>query len=66
MQINLSDNTINTVYKALKSRKNALEKRITDVTIGKASREMEPIYRKRLEEVKDALLVFEELIESDS
>lgn len=61
MQINLSDETIETVCRALRSNKNILENRLMQVKIGKAAKEKEDDFKNRLEEVKDALSIFEEL-----
>ena len=66
MQINLSEKTVDTVIKALKSSKSRLEKRLIDVELGRASKEVEPIFKKSLEDVEDALAVFEELSGKDS
>lgn len=61
MQINLSDETINTVCRALRSNKNILESRLRQVEIGRAAKEKEDDFKKKLEEVKDALSIFEDL-----
>lgn len=61
MQINLPDETIETVCRALRSNKNILENRLMQVKIGKAAKEKEDDFKNRLEEVKDALSIFEEL-----
>lgn len=61
MQINLSDKTINTVCRALRSNKNILESRLRQVEIGRAAKEKEDDFKKKLEEVKYALSIFEDL-----
>lgn len=60
MQINLSDETIKTVYHALKSEVNMLEycKNMYEHT-KEATKDIE----KKINETEDALAVFEELIE---
>lgn len=60
MNINLSDETIKTIVNALSTKKRILEGRLVQVEIGKASKDMKPVYESALEKVKDALQVFEE------
>ena len=61
MQINLSDGTIKTVYKALKSEKNTLQSMLRRIEVGTAAKEKKEIFEQQLVEVDDALQVFEEL-----
>lgn len=61
MQINLSEETIKTVYKALKSEKNTLQGMLRRIEAGTAAKEKKEIFEQQLEEVEDALQVFEEL-----
>ena len=61
MQINLSEGTIKTVYKALKSEKNTLQGMLRRIEVGTAAKEKKEIFEKQLVEVEDALQVFEEL-----
>ena len=61
MQINLSEETIKTVCRALRSKKNTLEGMLRRVEVGTASKEKEKEFKSELAEVEDALQVFEEL-----
>ena len=61
MQINLSEETIKTVYKALKSEKNTLQGMLRRIEVGTAAKEKKEIFEQQLVEVDDALQVFEEL-----
>ena len=61
MQINLSEETIKTVYKALKSEKNTLQGMLRRIKVGTAAKEKKEIFEQQLVEVDDALQVFEEL-----
>lgn len=61
MNINLSDETIKTIVDALSTKKRILERRLVEVEISKASKDMKPVYESALEKVKDALQVFEEV-----
>ena len=61
MQINLSEGTIKTVYKALKSEKNTLQGMLRRIEVGRAAKEKKEIFERQLVEVEDALQVFEEL-----
>ena len=62
MQINLSEEIIKTVYKALKGEKAALQSMLIRVKVGTAAKEKKGIFEQHLTEVNDALQVFEELI----
>ena len=62
MQINLSEETIRTVWKALTIRKNHLEGMLINVEFGSASKEKEEDFKIMLSEVEEALKVFEEII----
>lgn len=61
MQINLSEETIKTVYRALKSEKNGLQGMLRRVEVGTAAKEKKAIFEQQLAETEDALKVFEEL-----
>ena len=61
MQIDLSEELIKTVYKALKGEKNALQSMLIRVEVGTAAKEMKEVFEQELAEVNDALQVFEEL-----
>jgi hypothetical protein len=61
MQINLSEETINTVCRALRSDKNNLQAMLRRIEVGTASKEKEEEFKSKLAEVEDALRVFEEL-----
>lgn len=61
MQINLSEETIKTVYKALKSEKNTLHGMLRRIEVGTAAKEKKEIFEQQLEEVEYALQVFDEL-----
>lgn len=60
MMVNLSEETINTVYNSLRSSKHDLNKQLSN---GKISPNKIEIIKHQLAEVEDALQVFEELIE---
>ncbi len=60
MQINLSERTIKTVYHALKSKVNKLE---WGKHMYPHSKEEMKNVQKKIDEVEDALAVFEELME---
>ena len=62
MQVNLSEETIKTVIKALKNDKGGLQSMLIRVEIGKAAKEKKGFYEQCLSEVNDALQVFEEFI----
>lgn len=62
MQINLSEETIKTVWKVLTLRKNYLEGMLIKVECGRALKEKEEDFKIMLAEVDEALQVFEELI----
>ena len=62
MQINLSEETIRTVWKALTFRKNHLEGMLIKVECGSASKENEEYFKIMLSEVEEALQVFDEII----
>ena len=61
MQINLSEEIIKTVYRALKSEKNSLQGMLRRVEAGTAAKKKEEEFKNQLAEVEDALQVFEEL-----
>ena len=61
MQINLSEEMIKTVYKALKNDKSGLQSMLIRVEVGTAAKEMKEVFEQELAEVNDALQVFEEL-----
>ena len=61
MQINLSEETIKTVCKALRIEKNHLEGLLIKVECGKAAKGKEEEFKSKLAEVEEALQVFEEL-----
>lgn len=61
MQINLSEETIKTVCRALRSEKNILQGMLRRIECGTAAKEKEEDFKKKLVEVEDALQVFEEL-----
>lgn len=61
MQINLSEETIKTVCKALRSNKNTLQGMLRRIEVGTAAKEKEEESKNQLAEVEDALQVFEEL-----
>ena len=61
MQINLSEDTIKTVCKSLRSEKNTLQGMLRRIECGTASKEKEEVFKNHLAEVEDALQVFEEL-----
>ena len=62
MQINLSEETIKTVWKSLTFRKKYLEDMLFKVECGKVSKEREEDIKIMLEEVEEALQVFDEMI----
>ena len=49
MNINLSDETIKTIVDALSTKKRILERRLVEVEISKASKDMKPVYESALE-----------------
>ena len=61
MQINLSEEIIKTVHKALKGNKSALQSMLIRVKVGTAAKEMKEVFEQELAEVNDALQVFEKL-----
>ena len=63
MEINLSIETINTVYNSLRSSKQSLKFQLeVSLPNGKVNPNKKEIIEHQLEEVEDALSVFEELI----
>ena len=62
MQINLSEETIKTVWKALTTRKNYLEGMLIKIECGRALKEKEEYFKIMLAEVEEALQVFDEII----
>jgi hypothetical protein len=60
MQVNLSEETIKTVCRALRSEKNNLQGMLRRIEVGTASKEKEEVFKSHLAEVEDALQVFEE------
>lgn len=63
MEINLSDETIKTVYNSLRSSKQNLERQLAGISNGRAKKGKKEIIEYQLTEVEDALFVFEELME---
>lgn len=61
MQINLSEETINTVCRALRNNKSGLQGMLRRVDVGTATKEKEEEFKSKLAEVEDALQIFEEL-----
>lgn len=61
MQINLSEETIKTVCRALRNDKNNLQGMLRRIEVRTASKEKEEEFKRKLAEVEDALQVFEEL-----
>lgn len=61
MEINLSTETIKTVYNALRSNKQSLKRQLNNE---KTSVNKKEIIKNQLAEVEEALQVFEELIEN--
>ena len=61
MQINLSEETIKTVCKALRIEKNHLEGLLIKVECGRVAKEKKEEFKNKLVEVEDALQIFEEL-----
>lgn len=61
MQINLSEETIKTVYRALKSEKNVIQGMLRQVEAGRAAKEKKAIFEQELAETEDTLKVFEKL-----
>ena len=59
-KVDLSDETIKTIYKALKSEKNTLQGMLRRIEVGTASKENKEIFEQQLAEVEDALQIFEE------
>lgn len=65
MEINLSMETINTVYKALRSERNGLEWWLkVSLPNGKVNPDKKEEMKQKLVEVEDAFAVFEELMNS--
>lgn len=63
MEINLSSETINTVYNSLRSSKQSLKFQLeVSLPNGKVNPNKKEIIEHQLKEVEDALLVFEELV----
>lgn len=60
MEINLSNETINTVYNSLRSTKRSLGWQLN----GEKNADKKEIIKYQIEEVEDALAVFEELMET--
>ena len=64
MEINLSNETINTVYNSLKDSKRSLERQLYyGIPYGKVHFDKKEIIQNQLADVNDALQVFEELME---
>lgn len=64
MMVNLSEETITTVYNSLRSSKHDLNRQLdTSISNGKISPNKVEIIKHQLAEVEDALQVFEELME---
>ena len=63
MQINLSEETIKTVCRALRSEKSGLQGMLRRVDVGTAAKEKEEEFKSKLAEVEEALQVFEELLQ---
>ena len=61
MQINLSEETIKTVCRALRSEKNNLQGMLKRIEVGTASKEKEEEFKSKLAEAEDALQIFEEI-----
>lgn len=61
MEINLSTETIETVYNSLRSSKQSLQRQLENP---KASSNKKEIIKHQITEVEDALAVFEELMEN--
>ena len=59
MEINLSNETINTVYNSLRYSKQGLKRQLENEKVNSNKKE---IIKHQLAEVEDALAVFEELI----
>lgn len=65
MEINLSVETIETACNALRSSRNHLKWQLeVDIPCGKVNPNRKEIIEHQLEEVEDALVVFEELMDS--
>ena len=62
MNINLSEETIKTVKKSLQCEKNTLLGMLRRIESGTASREKKEIFEQHLEEVNEAITIFEELV----
>ena len=54
MQINLSEETIKTVCRALRSEKNNLQGMLRRIEVGTASKEKEEEFKSKLAEAEDA------------
>lgn len=64
MEINLSNETITTVYNSLRNSRSTLKHQLeVKIPMGKVSLNKMMIIKNQLEEVEDALSVFEELME---
>lgn len=59
MEINLSEETIKTVYNSLRDSRHGLKRQLN----GKFNPNKKEIIKHQLEEVEDALFVFDELME---
>ena len=64
MNINLSNESINVIYKALKSDEHKLKNMLFRIEIGTASIHKKEEFECELAKVKDVLQTFEELINS--
>lgn len=65
MEINLSEKTINTVCNALRNSRHGLKWQLeVSISNGKMNKNKKEIIECQLAEVEDALLVFEELLDS--
>lgn len=65
MEINLSNEVINTVYNALRNSKQGLKYQLeVSMPNGKINPNRKEIIKHQLNEVEDALAVFEELVDS--
>lgn len=60
MEINLSEETIKTVYNSLRASKQSLKSVLEGIPNGRSKKE---IIEHQLNEVEDALFVFEELMD---
>ena len=64
MEINLSEEVINTVCSSLRDSKHHLKHQLELISIKKVNPNRKEIIEHQLEEVEDALAVFEELLDS--